>query len=421
VDGGWWKKKFAPSTTKEAVVAESWKSGWRTVEGGGWKGKQGLPPSTIHHPPSTTRLADRAIIVLLLGSLWLPLSGLAIKHEAPPSGRQPVVSFPRLLEDGGLVSFPARLDKFYSENFGFRGTLIRFSNIAKVRWLGISTAASVIIGQGAWLFHTHAPISHDVPPFTHGELLQWQRVLEQRQHWLARRGCRYLVFIPPDKQTIYPEYLPPVPHPHHPQSRLDQLLEHMRAHSTVPIIDVRADLLQAKERERLYHITDSHWNDRGAFVGYHRVAQALAEWFPVIHPLPREAFEEDTHLAGGGDLAEMIGLAHRTREERLDLRPRIPRRAIRHDEGMAMPAGIRFALGKPYLTECDDPRLPRAVVFHDSFGLPMQPFLSEHFSRSVWYWIDDFLQEVVEQERPDVVIHQLLERKLVTVTPNEIK
>jgi hypothetical protein len=58
----------------------------------------------------------------------------------------------------------------------------------------------------------------------------------------------------------------------------------------------------------------------------------------------------------------------------------------------------------PLATQCDRATLPRAVVFHDWFVSALQPFLSEHFRRIAFVRHDDFLVEVIEHERPEVVI-----------------
>lgn len=58
--------------------------------------------------------------------------------------------------------------------------------------------------------------------------------------------------------------------------------------------------------------------------------------------------------------------------------------------------------------------LPRAVMFRDSFASSMIPFLSEHFRRIVYEWQgpNQFNYALVEREKPDVVIQEMVERKL---------
>ena len=65
-----------------------------------------------------------------------------------------------------------------------------------------------------------------------------------------------------------------------------------------------------------------------------------------------------------------------------------------------------------------DPRLPKAVVFGDSFSIALRGFLAEDFSRTVilQHSIPNALQfdrAAVEAEKPSVVIQELVERALV--------
>jgi hypothetical protein len=73
--------------------------------------------------------------------------------------------------------------------------------------------------------------------------------------------------------------------------------------------------------------------------------------------------------------------------------------------------------------ERSDAGLPRAVMFHDSFGAHLIPYLSEHFRRIVYAWerpdYPVFDGALVERERPDVVIQQIVERKLAVYFPRE--
>jgi hypothetical protein len=380
--------------------------------------------------PAGTRIrtiSEWTLIGVFLVAISLPLAGtfLPRRFNQAANDLRPLASAPRFcLSRQMIYTYVPEFENYWNDHFAFRGTLIRALNIAKVRWLHVSTSAHVLLGRASWLFYTPYPPGtdyHGVRPFTPDELEHWQRVLEHRREWLERRGCRYLVFIPPDKQTIYPEYLDPTYRSQHARSRLDQLLEHLHRHgSRVEVLDIRQPMQTIKAQERLYHRTDSHWNDRGAFVGYQHLVGRLSQWFPDLRPDPRSAFAEATTQKPGGDLATMVDLAERDREEWLSLAPKAPRRAIRAREGVVWPAGATFPLGHPFARECDDPRLPCAVMFHDSFYVALDPFLSEHFRRIAYVWTDDFYPDVVEREKPEVVIQEMLERKLSYVTPRDL-
>ena len=70
-----------------------------------------------------------------------------------------------------------------------------------------------------------------------------------------------------------------------------------------------------------------------------------------------------------------------------------------------------------YISEIDDASLPRAVMFQDSFGHALRPFLSEHFQRAFYSWQVLFDPAVIEGERPGVVLQELVERSLMEDFP----
>lgn len=60
--------------------------------------------------------------------------------------------------------------------------------------------------------------------------------------------------------------------------------------------------------------------------------------------------------------------------------------------------------------EHSDSRLPRTIGFHDSFSQALMPLLAEHFRRITFtrqYAMDKML---AEQEKPDVVIQEMVDR-----------
>lgn len=358
------------------------------------------------------KLRSSGLIVLLLGGLWLPLAGMYLnredqsKYDLRKLAERPVFRFTTTY----LKEFPSRFETYFNDHFGFRSWLLTWSSRLKLGALKVSSSPTVLLGQHGWCYIVEPNlVLSKSGPFTTEQLEIIRKTLELRQQWLAQRGCRYLFFIAPDKQTIYPEHLPARRIPNPKVSRLDQLVCHLRSHSTVPIVDIREDLRQAKKSEQLYFKMDTHWNDRGAFIAYQALGRQLARWFPDIEPLSRAAFRETTSTRDC-DLALMLG-KNTTEEESLDLTPILPRHAHHVQPPPRLDWGNYLHL-PPFAVEQDDPRLPRAVIFHDSFFLILSPFASEHFRRVAFYWDDFFHTEVIEREKPAVVIQELVERKL---------
>src|SRR5262249_52699631 len=124
----------------------------------------------------------------------------------------------------------------------------------------------------------------------------------------------------------------------------------------------------------------------------------------------RDDYDNVEEPSAGRDLAGMLGLRNTLHETDLRLIPKRPRLARVVD-----PAGEDPMAGLGRLvTEIADPRLPRAVIFRDSFASRLVPFLSEHFSRAVYLWQNDLDADTLVTEHPDVVIQEIVGRHLYT-------
>ncbi|TMH00657.1 MAG: hypothetical protein E6H67_18925, partial [Betaproteobacteria bacterium] len=224
------------------------------------------------------------IIALFLSAICLPLAGKLLPAEgafALTENRRPAPLPTIELGTPGwgwsILTFPRRFERYWNDSFAFRWYLIRWHSIAKLA-LGISPSPKALVGQNGYLFYA-AEQSVDyfraVKPFAARELVQWRAELEKRRAWLAERGIRYLVVVAPSKETIYPEFMPPALRPVRPETRLDQLLKELAAHSSVDVVDLRPALRRAKETQRVYHQTDTHWNDAGAMIAYGEILARL--------------------------------------------------------------------------------------------------------------------------------------------------
>jgi hypothetical protein len=97
-------------------------------------------------------------------------------------------------------------------------------------------------------------------------------------------------------------------------------------------------------------------------------------------------------------------------EPRPLVKPRAPR--ARRDEALSDTGG------QPRLVmHVDDPDLPVAVAFRDSFATALVPLLAEHFSQSTWLWTRTADPDEIEAANPDFVIYEITERYLMASIP----
>lgn len=347
-----------------------------------------------------------------------PLANLAGADGADPAAEnRTVAGFPSApVTWTSFVGFLPGLDAWFADHFAFRSDLVRWHGMSRYFGLGMSPTPLVASAPRGWLFYVDDGGLEDFTnanPLSDEELKTWRAAVVRAQRWCDARGIRYFFTIAPDKGVIYPELFPQTARRVSRLSRMDQVFTAIS--DTGAGIDVRPALFAEKPKARLFQKTDTHWNPRGAHVAYSALITGMRVRLPAIPPArPLSDFTLEIRKIPGMDLAGMMGLKRVLGEENLVLVSKQPRRYVVRE-----PAGNIVEAGEGRIvTEIPGSTLPRAVVFRDSFTSAMAPFLSEHFSRVVYLWRDDFSVTDVEQEHPDVVLHEIVSRHLQWYVPS---
>jgi hypothetical protein len=369
-------------------------------------------PASADHP-----WRDRALAALF--ALGLALPGLALVSTWKTS----ITRF----ENRATAPWPAPVltrefapafERAFADRFGGRDFLVRLHHGTLLRAFGVSALSTVMPGRDGWFYWlgedglSLARHYRGTASFSQGEVDGTVAELARRREWLAAQGIAYLVVVVPEKYTIYPEHLPawvaagagPTPY--------DRVRDALARDGRVPFVDLRPALRAAKARERVYFQTDSHWNYNGAVVGYGEIMRAATQLLPPARRAEIAAAPRPAYVPGvdfySGDLVHMLGLPSRVRED--DVAPlgkvlgnAAARCAKRLDKDEY--PGFEFYA-------CDRPGLPRAVILRDSMAIPLIPLLSENFSRVVYASTRKLDRALIERERPDIVIEELVERSL---------
>lgn len=312
-----------------------------------------------------------------------------------------------------IQKYPAAYTKYFNDHFGFRKWLVTGNFLLKHQLLGVSPSSQVIVGKDGWLFYTGEGEVNDSRAITRfeGERLEhWARSLEMKRVWLEKQGIHYLFVIAPNKSTVYREFMPDSHNRVREKTGIDDLIDYLRANTRVAVVDVRPALQAAKTTERLYHRTDTHWNDYGAFIAYQEIMKQLVRWYPSLKMHTLDEFEVSRSVGAGADLAGLIGGSDHLAEEYVKLRPRgkysLPLAEI-NDEAKS-PVSVEHAGTAPL----------RALFFRDSFFSWVTPFLADHFAYSCYYWkywnSATPIEEMLAVTRPNIVIEEIAERRLTS-------
>lgn len=359
------------------------------------------------------------LVVAFLGILVTPLIATlsGVDGADKDAENRTLAAFPTFeASPSGAKRYLTGLDAWFTDHFAFRSSLVKAYGVSRYLWLGVSSSPSVTLGPDGWLFFVDDGGLEDFTnqaPLTEPEIQNWRDVVVRAQRWCRARGIAYAFTVLPDKGSIYPELFPQTARRVSRLSRIDQITTAIT--DTGAAIDVRQALMDEKRKVRVFQKTDTHWNQRGAYIGYRTIINALRLQLPSIPPpKPESEFDALERPIPGMDLAGMMGLKRVLWEQDLRLAPKAPRQYVVRE-----PKGNIVEAGEPRIvTEIPGSTLPRALVFRDSFTSAMAPYLSEHFSRVVYLWRNDFSSEEVEKEHPDVVLQEIVGRHVQWFIPS---
>lgn len=325
----------------------------------------------------------------------------------------------------GLNKKIRKVEALYDDNFGLRNLLIKANSFIDVKLFNSSPTNKVVIGKEGWLFYgvegekSSMDLYRGTSKFTEAELSKIKNNLEERRDWLKNQGIPFILLITPNKETIYPEYYNDRYKKVSEESRQDQLLKYLRKNSNIDVVDLRESLKAEKKREILYLKTDTHWNELGAYFGYKGLTEEIHKYIPTIKPLELDKFDikKEHREAQGGDLANMLSLSKSYGDEYVLVNHKDGKKAIPNMQP-------KYGLMNGYVLENPNKSLPKLLMFRDSFTINMIPYISEHFSESVYEWTHYFHANAVKEVKPDIVIHQIVERnldQLLIDNPEEVK
>jgi hypothetical protein len=361
-----------------------------------------------------SRVYEATLAALFLGFLLAPVLVTAVNIARGPGtpreeSRAPT---PRLsFGKAELKRFPGALKWYFTERFGLKETFVHLHGLLEVKLLGTSSSSSVVLGKKGWLFLASEgalDYHRGAEPLGGPRLRLWLRELEGRRAWLEQRGIEYAFVVAPNTHSIYPEFLPDGV-ARGGRTRLDQLLEAARTSAPrVRVVDLRPSLLAFKDKAPLYFQTDTHWQPTAAFLATRTIAETFG-----LPPPAGELLPVRRHAIQGGDLARLLGLAQTLKDE--EVWPAAEPEPVKEANGALLPSNLVDVVLRDRIVMLNPRGRGTAVIFRDSFGEALIPWVSGLFARTVWISSYEFSEEVVLQEQPQIVIEQVVERKLMNM------
>jgi alginate O-acetyltransferase complex protein AlgJ len=361
--------------------------------------------------------SDWATIAIFIGMVYglflcTILNMVTVTNKVSVQEKRNLRSMPHLrLTSASLKAFSAGFEGFLNDRFALRTELVRGASFIKYAF-GVSNSEEVLIGKNDWLYYQDSCDEHTLrhwPLFQESEVNEWARALEARRIWLNQRGIKFLFVIAPSKFSVYPEFVPGQYTRLVESSRRQQLTQALSKRTKVKFLDLLDTMIKARKRGQVYYKTDTHWNVLGGAIAASRIIEAIRPWLPKIKRIDIDSFRVEQHLFENGDLASLLGLHGVLREVEtlLAIHPNW------HFSDNPKPDTGDRRDDFPFALEVDDPKLPRAFFVRDSFMAMPKLFLGDCFRRAYFSPTQVFPAETILREKPEVVVEELVERRLV--------
>lgn len=315
-----------------------------------------------------------------------------------------------------LGSYFKEYEKYYDENFSFRNDLIALHANISISLFDISNTHKVVIGKKGWLFYNNKSDGDPTGNYqqnilvTDNDLTKIHKNITKIASFLDSLQIALLIVVTPDKQSIYPEFMPSnyvIKNPYGKGTRTDQVISCLRDSTQAHILDLRTVLLEKKDNSKfpLFYKLDSHWNAWGAFYGYKEIMNALS--FKSRDESDYEAIQKKKE---SGDLALALSKKHWIEENNIQMNPNFDVN-VSHENSTNI-YGVSL-IGTPLIYHNENAALPKLLMLRDSYAIELCRFLPQHFRESILLSTHRFSKEFIRKERPDVVIIEICERYMM--------
>jgi hypothetical protein len=364
------------------------------------------------------RIADLSVIGVFFVGLSVVWFGTFAREQPPlDENRDRYPPPPLALKKHVLQDYPKWFEMYFGDRVGFRDVLLAWHHHTSYRVFDDPVSKFAWIGRDGWLF-LNVDDTKAKQCSLADRLTAWADALADRRAYLNARGIGYVVMVTPDKSSVYPEFLrghaarQPPPEP---AAALGELLAARGVRYANPL----PELLAAKDTYPVYYKLDSHWTYDGARIGYRLLANELARTRPEFRPLPDDAIEAfDESIVG--DLGKLVGVhGPDSMEPARRLQP-VSRNSRQNDTptwSAALPPEAKPRHLPPREFTCDAATGPAVVLFRDSFGEQLLPFVRADFRTAAVVSSAGLEMPVIDAVRPAVVVQQIVARKLYLELP----
>lgn len=342
---------------------------------------------------------DIIFIMLCFLICIIPSVGLLIFHSGNTK-KEANVTFPVMMKNGSVnVHYLSEIGDYFENSFALRGFYIDADASIQSNVFDVSNNDSVVAGKNGWLYYASSLddyLGQNV--MSDRGVYNIENNISLLQEYVESRGATFLFTISPNKNSLYGKNMPS--YYQKKASYVNNLAKLGKRFEKSNIKYCNLYDIFKNQKEILYLKKDSHWNNKGALLAYHSLLTKLQ-------------FEHDTYettkvirtKTNIGDLNEMM----------------FPKSAKDKTEWNY---NYQYQKDYSFTSKSDDVEdewlmtknkngKKSLLMFRDSFGNTLIPFLSNAFGKA--YYSKDAtynIEKLMDQYSPEYVIAEKVERNI---------
>ena len=344
--------------------------------------------------------------------LFIPMSHINNDKLSKQENRT-LAKKPNLIQKSGEINyeFGKQFNEWFNDRFGVRNLFINTSIKINYYLTGYYQNNNVIVGQDGWLFGKRGNrirVYQNLDYFTESELNQILDYLVTVDNFCKSNKKQFYFVIPPDKSRIYGEYYPTFIAKSTKLSRAEQLVKYIKDNSNIDVLYLKEDLIKSKNKGLLYYKNDSHWSKLGSYVGYNIILDEMNKK-NNIKPVSPKKINYEKHA---GDLQKSLNNAIKYDDsqeyETFEFETNYDFSRIEKENTKVENDNYNDV----FISKCNDCSPKTLVVYRDSFGMGLLPYLSQTFKEVYYNLWKDYSVKKSDVLNYDIVLLECVERYL---------
>ena len=366
------------------------------------------------------KLKNRFILILILFLSFLIMPNVIYKifykhfdhnnYENRTFASSPILALPNINE------YPKKYEEYFNDYLPFKTELVKLKNLSDIFVFKNVFNRIVFLGKEKWLFHKW----NNTYSFNEEELETAKNNLIHFRDELKKKDIDFIFMVCPDKQLIYPEYVPNYIKGKLPNNGTEIFIEYLKNNSDIKVVYPKNEFLKYKDKYQLYYKYDAHWNTLGAYIGYTELMKSLNIHVDNIDNVDIKDFDGNQSYNLGiyqyNDMAYLLSLS-KIKYYNDDKTYIISNYITKNYETNYYILDNYFSFNsKSYKSDNN------IMIIRDSYAMNIIDYIATGFKQSEFIHIDSFKNENITEYKPDIVVFQLVEwdlkGRMLNVMPN---